>query len=307
MKQFIFHTSIILLFFIILIYPESAFSGACSGLLLWFNTVLPTLFPFLLLSNLLLNTSAIDLLVRIISPLLCKLFCVSPYGSFAILCGFLCGYPIGAKLTSDLLLSNKISKSEAGYLLSFCNNTSPMFIISYVVHQKLNSPELSLPTLMVLSLSPIICSFIFRRFYHQKNIYASKICTQKSATNINNLFDHCIMNSFETITKVGGYIIIFSVFIKILSDFPFQNTITNLFLSCFEITTGISLLSSLQLPFKIIYIYILTLTSFGGWCSIAQTYSIVKESTLSISVYIIEKLVTALVTSLLSIIVIQYY
>ena len=291
-----------------LIFPEKVFSGACKGLLLWFNTVLPTLLPFLILSNILINTSAIDVLIYFTSPLLCRLFRTSPYGSFAVLSGFLCGYPIGGKVASDLFVTGKISKNEADYLLSFCNNTSPMFIISYIVHQSLNSTVSVLPTFGILLFSPILCSFIFRRIYNPgKNKYTITSNPAKCSNAVTEIDIH-IMNSFETLTKIGGYIIIFSVFIELFCALlKTSNPLIHLLLSTLEITTGISLISSLQLPFSVRYTAILALTSFGGWCSIAQTYSVLRKSKLSVKHYTIEKLVTALVTSLLAFTFIQYF
>lgn len=308
MKHFLLNISIIILFFSMLIFPEAVFSGACNGLLLWFHTVLPTLLPFLILSNLLLNTSAIQLLVHIISPILCKIFRTSSYGSFAILCGFLCGYPIGGKIASDLQISKKISRNESAYLLSFCNNTSPMFVISYVVNQNFNQKSLILPSLTILMLSPILCSFIFRQFYLFQQHTFTKCSVNQSTNTESNLIDYCIMNSFETVTKIGGYIIMFSVFIEIFMTINLPDVLfIKLVLCTLEITTGISLIADTGLPFKTMYVFILALTSFGGWCSIAQTQSIIKDSHLSIFHYIIEKLATASVTSLLAYIYIQFY
>ena len=61
------------LFICMLLFPKNTFQGASSGLILWFNTVLPTLLPFIILSNLLIRTGAIDLIARVTSPVLCRL------------------------------------------------------------------------------------------------------------------------------------------------------------------------------------------------------------------------------------------
>ena len=143
MKQILSITFMICLFVCMLLFPQTVFQGASSGLLLWFNTVLPTLLPFIILSNLLIRTGAIDVISRIISPVLCRLFCVSPFGAFAVLTGFLCGCPMGGKVAADLLRERRISEKEGRYLLSFCNNTSPMFIISYIIWQNLNCKQSS--------------------------------------------------------------------------------------------------------------------------------------------------------------------
>lgn len=310
MKKYFLYLPILIFFFTMLLFPEIIFLGAQSGLLLWFQIVLPTLLPFLIISSLLLNTPVIHLLVRITSPIFCRLFRVSNYGSFAVLCGFLCGYPMGGKITADLLNSGKISATEARYLLSFCNNTSPMFIISYVMHQNLNAAHLILPALCILFLSPVICSFIFRPFYKQKyNGYVSASENVRSTpAPHSNLMDECIMKSFETITKIGGYIIIFSVLFQLISALPVTHVfLKHVFLPFLEITNGVLSLSKSLISFQDKFIITLALVSFGGWCSIAQTRCIISEAGIPLFPYIIEKLITSAVTSLLASIFFQLY
>ena len=156
----------ILIFFLCMLsFPQTVFAGASYGLLLWFRHVLPTLLPYMVLINILIRTPALHWICRIISTFLCPLLGTSYYGTFAVLTGFLCGYPMGAKTTSDLLNVNKISRSEASYLLSFCNNTSPAFILSYVVAQNMKERNLCIPFFLILTFTPLMLSFIFRLFY----------------------------------------------------------------------------------------------------------------------------------------------
>lgn len=296
MKQIIFAIASIAFFFLMLCFPKETLSGASDGLLLWFQIVLPTLLPFFIFTNLLIYTNSIYYISYVCSPLLQRLFSVSPDGSFAVLAGFLCGYPVGAKVTADLTKTGHISASEAKYLLSFCNNTSPAFIMSYIVIQNLKDESLLIPTMLILYLSPVLCSFLFRKFYHTdrntivfNNIRNSNLCFSFE------IFDTCIMNAFENITKVGGYIILFSILFSLGKLLP----ITHL-LPFLEITNGIPHIVSLFADFKLSYVLILCLTSFGGVCAIAQTSAMLTETKLSIVSYTIEKLVTALVTSLLA-------
>lgn len=311
MKHDCIYFPIIFFFLIMLVFPEIVFLGAKSGLLLWFQIVLPTLLPFLIISSLLLNTPAIHYLVLATSPAFCRLFGVSSYGSFAVLCGFLCGYPMGGKVTSDLLDTGKISISEAGYLLSFCNNTSPMFIISYVMHQNLNAAHLIIPALCILFLSPVLCSFIFRLFYQK----SKEIIIPSYKSTISNpplpkpdLMDECILKSFETITKIGGYIILFSIVFQLVSSLPIHHSIlNNLFVPFLEITNGVLTISESLISFQDKFIITLALVSFGGWCSIAQTRCIIAKSGIPLFPYIIEKLITSAVTSLLASAFFQLY
>lgn len=296
---------ILILFFSMLSFPQTVFTGASYGLVLWFRHVLPTLLPYMILINVLICTPALHWICRITSTFLCPLLGTSYYGTFAVLTGFLCGYPMGAKTTSDLLNVNKISRSEASYLLSFCNNTSPAFILSYVVAQNMKERNLCIPFFLILTFTPLMLSFIFRLFYRLPESSCSfPQVTPGSFSNpsesiSDSFLDHCILNAFESVTKVGGYMMMFSVLIQLLAS-VLPNTIFSLLLySSLEISTGIRLLFSSALYTTEKIILCAFLTSFGGWCCIAQTYSMISSSQLPILPYITAKLVTALVTSLL--------
>lgn len=296
MKQIIYAIASIAFFILMLCFPKETLSGASDGLLLWFQIVLPTLLPFFIVTNLLIQTNSIVYISYVCSPILQRLFSVSANGSFAVLSGFLCGYPVGAKVTADLVKTGRISLSEAKYLLSFCNNTSPAFIMSYIVLQNLKDEELLIPTLLILYISPVLCSFLFRKFYHiNRNTMLFHEVNNRDICFSFDILDSTIMNAFENITKVGGYIILFSILFSLGNLLP----ITSL-LPFLEITNGIPYILSLFSDFEMSYILVLFLTSFGGVCAIAQTSAMLTETKLSIVSYTIEKLVTALVTSLLT-------
>ena len=296
---------ILILFFSMLSFPQTVFTGASYGLVLWFRHVLPTLLPYMILINVLICTPALHWICRITSTFLCPLLGTSYYGTFAVLTGFFCGYPMGAKTASDLLDTQKISRSEASYLLSFCNNTSPAFILSYVVAQNMKERNLCIPFFLILTFTPLMLSFIFRLFYRLPESSCSfPQVTPGSFSNpsesiSDSFLDRCILNAFESVTKVGGYMMMFSVLIQLLAS-VLPNTIFSLLLySSLEISTGIRLLFSSALYTTEKIILCAFLTSFGGWCCIAQTYSMISSSQLPILPYITAKLVTALVTSLL--------
>ena len=137
------------LFFTMLLFPETVFRGACDGLLLWYQILIPTLFPYLIVTGLLLKTDGAAIVSRLLFRPFHLLFGTSFYGSFAVLSGFLCGYPMGAKIIADLLLQGKISLEEASYLLSFCNNASPSFVITFLVLNTIHQKAFCIPALLL--------------------------------------------------------------------------------------------------------------------------------------------------------------
>lgn len=300
MKNKCIHLILLIIFFSMLLFPSQVFYGAKSGLLLWFLTVLPALFPFLLMSRLLLVSNTCSFLSHLVSPVMRSLFKVSENGSFAIITGFLCGYPIGAKITADLLRSRQISYSEASYLLSFCNNTSPVFLISYILSGTLKKSDLILPSVLILYGTPLLLSFLFRMRKNLSEI--SDFSTHPTAiTCCTGSIDSCISDSCEAIVKIGGYIILFSVLLTLTQLIPVKNIFYQiLFLPSLELTNGISMLSASPLSFSALYCLCMGHAAFGGWCAIFQTGSMIRNSGLSFHCYIAKKLITALVTSLIA-------
>ena len=241
------------LFFTMLLFPETVFQGACDGLLLWYQILIPTLFPYLIVTGLLLKTDGAAVVSRLLFRPFHLLFGTSFYGSFAVLSGFLCGYPMGAKIIAD-------------------KNKDWIF------------PEMS-------------------EVFTQENSIFSKPLTHKMNFSV---LESCILNSSETLVKVGGYLMIFSVLLALLELLPIRSPGFLLLKSSLEMTNGILLLSqSLSHP-QVLYPLLLALTSFGGWCSVAQTQSMIAGTGLKLSSYIIQKLTAALAVSLLTFLYLKF-
>lgn len=291
---------IILFFFLMLLFPKAVFTGASSGLLLWYQVVLPTLFPFLLVSNLLLNTGSIQILSDAFGKIVSIIFKASPNAAFVIVVGFLCGYPMGAKMAADMVECGYLSKDEGEYLLSFCNNSSPGFILNFVIFKSLKKQELLWPTMIILMLSPMIVSLFTRKKIRQCHQQKTMVIPKK-AWNFKEL-DHSIMDSFQILIKVGGYIILFSVIIVLSRQFFLEKKEIACLLATLEVTNGVQIICNLNLQFELQYIMILALTAFGGWCSVAQTQCVIQKAGFRIFPYIIEKLAASAAASLLGLI-----
>ena len=131
-KNKLFKGFVLFFFILMFLFPYASYKGASTGLMLWFINVLPSLLPFIIISNLMVQLGIAGKISRILYPLLGRLFKVSPEGCYPILLGFLSGLPMGAKGTADLVATGKISKKEGNFLLSMCNNASPIFIMSFI-------------------------------------------------------------------------------------------------------------------------------------------------------------------------------
>ena len=305
MKQLLSGLPVLVLFLAMLFSPKAVFEGAESGLLLWFQVVFPTLFPFMLVSGLMLSGGGLVVISRIFGRLFSTLFATSPKGSFAVIAGFLCGYPMGAKVSADLVRSGRISRDEGAYLLSFCNNTSPIFIMNFIVWKTFDREELMIPTLLILIGVPAFLSLFFRRFY-LKGRKKFPDLSDKKKNNVKllnfEMLDSCLADSFESIVKVGLYIIFFSILIALPGKLSAGHPLLAGILPALEMTNGILMIHKAAPDLTVSYPLILGLTSFGGFCSAAQTKCMLKAASLPILPYIIQKLTAAAAASLLGIV-----
>ena len=109
------------------------------------------------------------------------------------------------------------------------------------------------------------------------------------------------MNGFEVITKIGGYIILFSILAQIINEtLPAVGILKASFMGVLEITTGINQICKLQIGDSIKIVLVAVLTSFGGFSGMAQTKSVLGDSGLSIKSYFLVKLFNAFVTFMIT-------
>lgn len=281
-----------ILFSFLLVFPTQTLDASKTGLLLWFDSLLPTLLPFLIVSQLILKTPLIEYIQKILGPIFRHIFHCSDNGAFCILCGFLCGYPVGARLIALQINEQRLSIAEGQYLLSFCNNVSPVFCISYGILYAIGSTEI-LPYLLIIYGSALLFGFLTRPKYAPPRNTNTKKQTSASE-NIFQLIDVCIIDSFLIMIKLCGYLMLFSIISTgILMLIPDNTTYTAPIITSFlEITGGLSLVNTLSSKNFRSVIGIIALT-FGGLCCIFQTNSVIDGTGLSLKKYILHK---ALVT-----------
>lgn len=275
------------LFVFLLIFPNQTLEASKTGLLLWFDSLLPTLLPFLIVSQLILKTTLAESIQKITGPAFQCLFHCSDNGAFCLLCGFLCGCPVGARLITLQLKEERLTLEEGQYLLSFCNHVSPVFCISYGILQAIGSKKI-LPFLLCVYGSAILFGLITRPKAIVEKKYIKK---QTSSTeNIFQLIDVCIIDSFLILIKLCGYLIIFTIISRGILMFLSAKSIyaAPVITSFLEITGGLALISRLPKGYWRELLGVMALT-FGGMCCIFQTNSVISDTGLSLKKYITHK------------------
>lgn len=308
----------------LLLFPSSALSGAKSGLLLWFNQVLPSLLPFLILSTLLLSTGLSDCLAKKMAPVLSKFFRCSPSGCYAVIIGLLAGLPVGAKTIASLIASGRITKKEGQYLLPLCNNPSPLFLMGFLSVSTLNCPEFRYPLFLIVTLSSILTAMLTRpRPESAASAFLAGTAephtcidnhpsrTERSVTDRPNvpektftfsflLLDSAIEQAFSVLTRVGGYIILFSVLANLLTLLPLPPFLLACMGAFLEITTGSTALAALSLPSIVMFPLVTGFVTFGGLSTAAQTKSVLAGTSFPFAHYLLTKALAGLIAGLLT-------
>lgn len=304
-----------LLFLYLLLFPEPARLGACDGLLLWYRSVLPVLFPFMLLSAAALRTGAMDALPAFFQKFIRNIFKCSGNGCFAVIIGFFCGFPMGAKITADLLAQKKINDQEAKHLLGFVNNVSPVFLTSFLAAQQLGRPGLSICFLC----STLGAALLYGAWTAPKSISPADKADASWETGSQNSsisaagdrlvwIDEVINDSVYSIVKLGVCIMVFSMIGSGIFYFWKNKGIPGLILrSCIEVTGGIQLIcaSALTLPQK--YTALSALCAFGGLSALIQTIAVAKLSPQLVKYYIKSRVIITLLAVLLSCFILFFF
>ena len=133
-----------------------------EGLALCARSVIPSLFPFMVVTSLLLSLGLGELAAPWLAGLMEPLFRVPGAGSAALLLGLIGGYPIGAQTAAELYRGGLATRAEAERLLAFCNNSNPVFLISVLGAGVFGSVRAGVWLWLIHVLSALLTGLVFR-------------------------------------------------------------------------------------------------------------------------------------------------
>lgn len=137
--------------------------SAAEALALCASSVIPALFPFLVVSNLLVSLGFESLLAPCFSGLMTPLYRLPGQASGPLLLGLIGGYPIGAGAAAELYAQGRLTRDEAERLLGFCNNSNPVFLISVLGVGVFGSVRAGVGLWLIHILSALLTGLLFRR------------------------------------------------------------------------------------------------------------------------------------------------
>lgn len=307
MKRFsnYFLTIFIIVFGICLVaFSKSNILSVQSSLDLFLNAIFPSLFPFLIVCELLSYTFIFSFLSTKFGRIMNSVFNVASIGAYPFILGLFSGYPVGARIVSNLRQENKISKSDGEKLLVFTNNAGPIFILGTIGIGMYGSSKIGFLLYFVHIISSITIGIIFGRLY--KNMYRdSASSVYMDFSTFGEIVSNSIRKAFYTLSTVCGFVILFSLVISMVQASGVLNFINNIWIQDFilgliEITSGINLISGIEstnLLVKLLFTSFLLGT--GGISVLLQIWSVIADSDLSIKPYFIAKILNGVLSSII--------
>lgn len=333
---------ILVLFTICLVvFSSSNLTATKNGLTLWATCVVPSLFPFFVITNLLSRTKVVNIIGKLLDKFMRPLFNVPGIGGFAFVMGLISGYPVGAKIVADFREKGLVTQDEGERLLAFTNNSGPLFILSSVGIALFGDTKTGLLLLGTHILACITVGIILAKFskrnrfensydtiknkFERKN--DSQSCNSENITfkNLGEVLTSSINSSISTILMIGGFVVIFSVIISILNQ---TNILDNLSTSLYpilnflnidlefakpllsgilELTNGVNLVANI--PTKLISQNIVLsafLLGFGGFSVLLQVYSIVSKTDLSMKKYLVGKFLQGIIAGIYTFLALKF-
>ncbi len=313
-KKLFIPTCICLFTMFLLIFSNANLSSAKTGLALWANSVVPSLLPFFIATELLGYTNVISILGKLLNKFMRPIFNVPGEGAFPFIMGIISGYPMGAKIVSNLKSQGICTTEEAERLLAFTNNSGPLFIIGTVGVGLFKDTSTGILLFITHILACLTVGFLFR-FWKSSKRFETKAGsplsshTTVSISNLGEVLASSIMSAINTIFLIGGFIVLFSVIISILENsgildglahliYPILNIFKipvsyadGIFTGILELTNGVCNISSIANKSISTNIIICAfLLGFGGISIMLQILSITSKAKISIKPYIIGKL-----------------
>lgn len=321
--------ALIVLFLIlgIILFPNDSLNAAKEGLNIWTTVLIPSLLPFIIGANLIVDLKIVDIIGFIINPITKFIFNVSGKGALVFVISTVSGYPVGSKLASELRINKEISKSEAQRLVSFCSTSGPLFIIGSVATGMFQNSSLGYLMILCHYLGSISVGLLFRNYGKEilsksntsikSNI--KSIITYKNSENKGFfvLFGDAVHNGVNTLLMVGGFVIVFSVIFKVLSLFNIITFISNLlylplsllgvtkelchaFISgLFEMTIGCNNIASVSNASEAIKVSLCSfLIGFSGLSILAQCCNFLAKTDINTNIYIFSKFLHGVIASI---------
>ncbi len=257
----IFICAVLIFALLLLTNPNICVNGAINGILLCGRVIIPSLFPFTFCVLFILKSSILERFnfLRLNTKML-SVFLLSLIG----------GYPLGAKILNE----SGIDAQNSSYMLNYCVNAGPAFIILAVGNGVFGSQKIG----FLLFAAHIIPAFILAFLFRKKVKTTSKEIKSNKLNIVDNFVDSATQSA-QTLINICCFVILFSVINAYINTFKIQFSFLKPFSMILEVTNAISQTRNILI--------ISALLGFGGICVWCQVFALCKQFKVNYLIFIL--------------------
>lgn len=294
MKKFIMFI-LIIISILVLINSNIVINSIIYSTKIFNNKIFPSLFPFFILSELLINYGFIEFSSILFKPLM-NLFKINSNCSFIFVMSMISGFPSSAKYTKDLYDKKYINSLEATKVLTFTHFSNPLFILGFI--SLILNKKIGLYILIIHYLTNIIIGLIFRKIIKTDINTNNKI--NNNYQSFSNVLSNSIINGFKTLFLILGTMIVFLTITNLINKYIGLNPLLKgIFNGTLEMTGGINTISNINISLKLKSTLIGMILSFGGISVHMQIKSIISNTDIKYYPYLVARILHSALTGLI--------
>ena len=244
-----------LLLFLVLLNKSLVSDAILSSLYIWYNTLIPSMFPMILLSDILITYNPSNMIPKIISKKTAKIFNISNNAVIILFLSLISGFPTNAIIINKGIENKSITKDEGNHLLLFCNFANPLFVIETVGTFYLKNTKYAIIILVSHILSNILIGIIFRKNNHPKDNYIIESIKSQS---FGDVLSNAIYKSIKTLLLIAGTVSLFLILTTLITNIFNLSYLSNLNMN--DVLKVV--LSSMIISFSGLSIHLQVISSF---------------------------------------------
>lgn len=270
--------------------PRALLIGASRGLLLCSEVIIPSLFPFAVITLFLFSCGFTNYVKKAIERPAKAFFGLSGEALLIMLFSFIGGFPVGAKLIDKCYTEGKISEKTAKRMLCYSVNPGPAFVIIGIGQTMMGNTKIGVILFASGILASLTIALVFS-VYEKKESFKEAKSTRQSIR-LSDTFVNSVFDASYSIIAICGFVILFSAIIGVISHFS-ESEITKALLATLEISNGVSLF-----PRNIAFLAFLI--SFSGFCIHFQILSVTKNISVSYKNLFVSRLICGVLSLIYS-------
>ncbi len=300
-------TILILFAFLLFKNTKQVLISVQLGVDIWKSHIFPSLFPFFIISHIMIDFGFIELFKELFKPLM-KVLKLNPNASFVLAMSLLSGSPSNAKYTKELYKKKLLTKEEAEKTLTFTYFSSPLFILGTLAFTYLKNRQVAFLILIIHIFSNLIVALLFRNYTisniskEKTNIKSAirKMITIQKNQKLSTSIVHSIQEALSTMLLILGSVVFIFIITAALSNIiPTSGYIGATIKGILEVTQGLQATSILELPMRYKGCLSIMLLSFGGISIYIQIISILSDTDIRTWPYFVARILHSAIAGLL--------